>query len=563
VSDSLCSQTGTKTLIDSNLVNLNCLDIGRLVVQLQGGKPKGVDAALLPDVLHEAVHHWCFNTPVGIALGILQEQLMEAMQSGAAPGELGALYIRYNTASKTLGPLIEGMALFAEYDLVPGDGNLRVTPLNWLAILAYPDLIHSNEENRTTEEAIRSAISRLRCVEATAARKDNLLCQPLDPRPLGGYLTGYMLVKGLWLQAVTRSSLARDTELWLAFLRAWIFHDTELAWELQQPAEPDLRVIDAADPAEHFMDRLHELFDLDATTSALAAFNAAYSPGAAPGDDIRALGMTESSRERFEGAFREHIDRLELPAESESVDIARSLTRLALHTRSWICVASKPGQLRCSKSGGLDFQAASGPLRIMYPPLPSGSPPRGVPVETSSSRAATYEFWVGPGGCDALFVLASMSGAHAHQAVWESDSAERAAFLSGAISNRDAFTVNQWLSENMDKMIKSPEFAATLSAAVDEYLDGAWEKQADLAIALYGGGAAARQAMWDSGLFSVVRNGDVLRAANALTLVDTLGEDESRNVDPEVRITIETMMAVDGARHGLQLTHLLTGRILL
>jgi hypothetical protein len=562
VSGSFCSLTGARTLIDSNLVELNCLDIRRLVVQIQGDKLEGVDAALLPDVLHEAVHHWCFNTPVGIALAILREQLMEAVLSDTAPEELGALYIRYVAALEALRPLIEGLALFAEFDVVPGDGNLRVAPLTWLGILAYPGLVRSNEGNRTLEEAIRSAISRLRTVEATAQRKDNLLCQPLNPRPHGGYLAGYMVVKGLWLRTVTRSSLAADAELWLAFVRAWIFHDTELAWELQQPAEPDSRVGDAVGPAERFAGRLNGLLDADTTASALAAFNSAYSSGASE-DAISALGMTKSSRERFEHAFRAHLDRLELPEGPES--FARRLTWSALQTRSWICVASTPGRLRCSEKGALKFQETSGPLQILYPPLPPGDSPRGVPVETGD-HAATYEFWVGPEGRNGLFVLASANGAHAHQMVWEGDSDEREAFLSRMVSNREAVTVHDWVRETVDESIKPAAFAVTLRSVVEEYLDGALGKQADRAVTLYSLGTAAKQAkqaMWENGLFGIVRDGALLRYANGITLIESLGEDESRKIDPEIPDTIGTMLATDGARYGLLLVNLVTNRILL
>jgi hypothetical protein len=562
VSGSFCSLTGARTLIDSNLVELNCLNISRMVVQLQDNKLEGVDAAFLPDVLHEAVHHWCFNTPVGVALGILREQLMEAVLSDTTPEELGALYIRYFTALEVLRPLVEGIALFAEFDAIPGDGNLRVVPLIWLAILAYPGS-RSNKGNRTIEEAIRSAISRLRRVEATAQRKDNLLCQPLNPQARGGYLAGYMVVKGLWLRTAARSSLAGDAELWLAFLRAWIFHDTELAWELQRPVEPDPPIGDAVSSAERFSDRLNELLNPDTTASALTAFNNAYSPGAAAEDAIRALGLTSSSRERFEHAFGAHIDRMEMPTASESVNIARRLTWSALQTRGWICVASTPGRLRCSENGALKFEATSGPLQIMYPSLAPDSPPRGVPVETGQDHPATYEFWVGPEGRNALFALASAAGAHAYQIVWESDGDEREAFLSCMVSNRDAVIMHDWMRVTVDNSIEPPAFAVTLRSVVEEYLDGALGKQADLAVNLYRGGQVAKQAMWENGLFSVVRDSTLLRIASAMTLIETLGEDESQNIDPELRDTIGTMLATDGARSGILLTDLVTNRILL
>jgi hypothetical protein len=118
------------------------------------------------------------------------------------------------------------------------------------------------------------------------------------------------------------------------------------------------------------------------------------------------------------------------------------------------------------------------------------------------------------------------------------------------------------MRKTVDKFIKPPAFAATLRA-VEEYLDDALGKQADLAVTLYGGGTVAKQAMWENGLCDIVRDGTVLRSANAITLIETLGEDESQKIDPEVRTTIETMLATDGARYGLLLVHPVTNRILL
>ena len=174
-----CSLTGARTLIDSNLVELRCLDAAKLSAQVQGQRPSGVEAGKLCDVLHEAVHHWCFDTPVGVGLGLLRQQLVEGALGGEALEHSAALYIRYVAAIEAIRPIVEGIALFAEFDVNPGAGNLRIAPLIWLAIFAEPSSAFVGGEVRVTEDVIFSAVKKMRTLKTTADRKDLLFSQPL------------------------------------------------------------------------------------------------------------------------------------------------------------------------------------------------------------------------------------------------------------------------------------------------------------------------------------------------------------------------------------------------
>lgn len=140
MSEAFCSLTGARTFIDSNLVHLDVIDAGNLARNLMGQDAVGVSPELLPDVLHEAVHHWCLNSRVGIALTLARVELTDASLLDNTGARMGGCYIKYLTALGALRPVVEGLACFAEFDAAPGSGNLRVPPLAWLARIACPEV---------------------------------------------------------------------------------------------------------------------------------------------------------------------------------------------------------------------------------------------------------------------------------------------------------------------------------------------------------------------------------------------------------------------------------------
>lgn len=138
MSDAVCSLTGARTFLTTNLVHLEVLNGDRLVSVLSGNNPTGVTPELLPDVVHESVHHWCFNTPVGIAMSLNYTRLTEHVFTDPRPYRIRKLLIRDRTMMEVLRPVMEGLACFAEFDVFPDEGNLRVPPIGWLCALAKP-----------------------------------------------------------------------------------------------------------------------------------------------------------------------------------------------------------------------------------------------------------------------------------------------------------------------------------------------------------------------------------------------------------------------------------------
>jgi len=194
-----CSLSGARTFLDTNLVHLEVFNATHITRLLMGAQPTGVAPALLPDILHESIHHWCFNTPVGIALSLSRTELMERSLTDSSGTGLGNLLARQRLTFELIRPIVEGLACFAEFDAFPGAGNLSCHPFQWLRPIARPAehfRLGSVPTSDPSGPLLEDILTEMRSAESTARRKDALLAQPLDPRRRGGYLTGYLLVKG-------------------------------------------------------------------------------------------------------------------------------------------------------------------------------------------------------------------------------------------------------------------------------------------------------------------------------------------------------------------------------
>lgn len=202
--------------------------------------------SLLPIFLHEITHWWCLTAPVGHALTWLvtksklaMYEMMDAVDRPAPPEALADVW-RAHASLATLRPLLEGLALFAEHDLEPGQSSVLSEPIR----LAFPLFLSRNPE--LTEESlghpgvldahIKAMLTQDRINEDGLKRKTKVLTTPLgDP---SGYLSGYLLVRGLYERAKLQSARARDRDLFLMYLRSYLFEDYELArCLLDQPLE--------------------------------------------------------------------------------------------------------------------------------------------------------------------------------------------------------------------------------------------------------------------------------------------------------------------------------------
>jgi hypothetical protein len=203
-------------------------------------------------VVHESMHHFCLNSPVGKSL-LLKEARLQRLISGHLSnrsknqlhlGEFLAEMVMHDYCIRFLQPLLEGMAVFAEHDMRPGMSNTVSAPSVWASHLFTR--VNSGENPWQELEAI---LSIERSTHSHYRRKASLLASPLDGRD-GGYLPGYLFIKELWWWLIQTDELFSDSDFFIHFVRRWYFDDWALAGIL----------LDRSDRST-FPEVLHRYFD--------------------------------------------------------------------------------------------------------------------------------------------------------------------------------------------------------------------------------------------------------------------------------------------------------------
>lgn len=193
--------------------------------------------ALFPTVLHEATHHWCMSGSVGRALAQLG---LEAQENWAEAPYFPLLVDEFEQrqwdtvqhARAFLEPLLEGMAMFAQFDVYPGPSPVLSGGMEIIARLF--DYQRGAGPIDLTD-ALRCRLIEYRHSEAAWRQKSGMLARPLNCQN-GGYFIGYMAVKSLWHRARKVSPRLRDSDLFLLYLRSLIFDDASFVERLLDTA---------------------------------------------------------------------------------------------------------------------------------------------------------------------------------------------------------------------------------------------------------------------------------------------------------------------------------------
>lgn len=202
----------------------------------------------LPSFLHEATHFWCMASDLGVTLALLEmrshhEICLEEPDHDSLLHDLGTIKI----TQQLLVPLLEGMALFQEFDAFPGNSRVLSTPAMWAAHLFQPleedppQLSDPEEWSEWTTNKITQTLFQYRTSETALHRKINVLMRSISNDP-HHYLAGYLSVKQIWLTAVRNTPAFLDRDLFLCFLRDWIFQDWKLIDHLADPDRDCLAV---------------------------------------------------------------------------------------------------------------------------------------------------------------------------------------------------------------------------------------------------------------------------------------------------------------------------------
>ncbi len=203
--------------------------------------------------IHEATHHWCFTSPLGMALMLLylsaaRKALCWAKTDEAGRTELVNDLRTYQLVRSVLRPLNEGMAQFAEYDALPPEQGKLISPpmLATLTFLFnYPRKAAASPKDREYRVwyEIADEIKRWRLSRQTIERKSLLLLEPIDVRQ-SVYLLGYLVVKQLWRSAARDYEELKDADVFMILLRKLIYADHSLTAEfLDREKSPEERAL--------------------------------------------------------------------------------------------------------------------------------------------------------------------------------------------------------------------------------------------------------------------------------------------------------------------------------
>ena len=174
---------------------------------------------LVPSFLHEFTHHWCFNSSVGNAVAFTELRLH--FLSGRFPelrGYCARMSLTLSTLEMLLGPIAEGIALFAEFDLEPApDAAQKLgTPLT-AAEMCFA---------RTSGPFFsKIMLAVMRRSPEFVDRKASIYLNDFEVGE--GYLSGYMLIKWLFLNFQAKLPEI-NAEIFLAYIRCYFWEDPGL-----------------------------------------------------------------------------------------------------------------------------------------------------------------------------------------------------------------------------------------------------------------------------------------------------------------------------------------------
>jgi hypothetical protein len=212
--------------------------------------------------IHEATHHACFFTPVGRSLAALSISAAGETSPKIATEETFKMrrrdILKYYCFRKFFSPLVEGLALFAEFDAFPAGSPVISDPMMKVSYIFAPEDLRDKlplDPYGSKWKYIRKLLLEARMSESFVSWKSNIMSLGLS-HP-AGYLLGYLFIKGYWLQLISECRKLLDADLFLAFMISYWFQDAYFA---------DLIIRDTGDVGEdihnvwaYFQDRIPHL----------------------------------------------------------------------------------------------------------------------------------------------------------------------------------------------------------------------------------------------------------------------------------------------------------------
>lgn len=361
---------------------------------------------LVSPLLHEMTHHWCFESPVGAALSLVRFRLlggcMQEVDGSISETDADRLWMdfsRYHVTLEALRPIIEGLALFMEYDARTEGAYSYSIPLLDVQLLCAGHVASmvSQRKDVPHEELgaqfaplMRAFLQHCRFTYGVE-RKADLLASPAAPRdPHGHYLIGYLTTKTLWMRLRLRSDLMDNSDAFASYLRSYFFYDWGLVSAILEDAPGEIAL--ATRVGQYLQRRLYELangdFDL---VVALGEWDGApieerpnvrieIHPdgrmimddlwGQVPGINLRD-DEVRSGRDLLTG----EMAWFSYPTETNpKLEVLKRWSLQRFTQRSLMPIASEPGSFEFDGTGLGTFFDAEGRARLAAAPFPETEP---------------------------------------------------------------------------------------------------------------------------------------------------------------------------------------------
>jgi hypothetical protein len=186
---------------------------------------------LLWPIIHELTHHASLNTAVGIslsALAVSHTSMVGAQFDENKFGWVGKDSVRHAVVERLLRPILEGLALFTEFDAVSGNVPVATWSMQTAAMLFGKDEMYDAVVRGEDGLApLKRKLESLRLSAPRVLKKKELLCRSMIDAD--GYLLGYLLIKMIWNDLVARAPIWNHSDFFLAFLNDYFFNDFHLA----------------------------------------------------------------------------------------------------------------------------------------------------------------------------------------------------------------------------------------------------------------------------------------------------------------------------------------------
>lgn len=234
------------------------------------------DPKFLGYFLHESTHHSSFIGPVGGAFSKLTLSCQSLFWEVGAGQEKYNLITRdilvYHFAWRLFEPLFEGLALFQQYDSVPGNSSCATNTTLWLKNASF----YLAKESTTIEFLMKGLIDKsimytdiekhIQELRVTSdhwqCSKEEILKQSIQQRPY--YLLGYLAVKSTYQRLIFKcKKIAEDPDLFVVFMNDFWFQDYKLESILLGSLQKDNDYsIEAQDATHMLSEYIQDKWDL-------------------------------------------------------------------------------------------------------------------------------------------------------------------------------------------------------------------------------------------------------------------------------------------------------------